>query len=100
MDPTTQLQNGSDLRAARNNLWGKSQVSLRHVRMARPAHGKPLVDIRGEALGPDKGRQAQRWHADIPAPLLPGLGDMPTEGLNCCLPRSYLLFLVLMRLGI
>lgn len=55
MGPTTHLQNESDLRAARLQPLVKSQVSLRHVGIARPAHREPLVDIRGELLGPDKG---------------------------------------------
>lgn len=55
MGPTTHLQDESDLRAARLQPLVKSQVSLWHVGIARPAHREPLVDIRGEPLGPDKG---------------------------------------------
>ena len=83
MDPTRHLQNKSDLRAARLQPRVKSQVFLQHVGTARPAHREPLVDIRGEPLNRDKGRQAQHWHADISAPLLPGLEGLPTDKLNC-----------------
>lgn len=54
------------------NLWVESQVSLWHVGTSGPAHRKPLADIRGKLLGPDKRNEVQHWPLNAPHPRLRG----------------------------